>query len=476
MKTHPKALPYLFLTEMWERFGFYVVQGMLVLYFTQRLGFPDNKAYTILGVFSALAYIAPMVGGVIADRLLGFREAIAWGGIFLSAGYGYLAFSGAEDFYFALATIVIGNGLFKPNISSLLGALYPPEDTRRDAGFTIFYIGINLGALLAGVTSGAIKDYFGWHAGFALASIGILIGLCIFACGLKFGDMQYQSAALKLKHVFLSRPLLLLYCLIAIPLLGFLLKSELAGSWLLPLFGVFLLFFIFILAFKEKKEERNRLLILNILIISAVVFWMLWLQIFFSANLFIDRLVNKVILGFHIPTTVFYALESVFIILLGPLFAWLWTYTGRLNVDFPPLLKFVFAIFFVGLGFLILGVGTYTTDVNHLVNPFWIVLSYLLMTIGELLLSPIGLSAVTQLSPKRLTGMMMGIWFVSLGFGGQFAGILAKLASVPESIKEPMAQLSIYRMAFMEFAVIAFFVALGLFIVHVLIRKMLRVA
>lgn len=472
---HPKALPYLFLTEMWERFGFYVVQGMLVLYMTKGYGFSDDKSYTILGVFSALAYIAPMVGGLIADRLLGFKVAILWGGVFLSVGYAFLAFSGPTNFYYALATIIVGNGLFKPNISSLLGALYPPGDTARDAGFTIFYVGINLGALLAGISSGFIKDHFGWHAGFGLASIGLIIGLITFIIGTKWGDIKYQSVLITKHHRFLSKPWLILYCLIMIPLLGSVLISHFLGKWLLPLVGIFLLFFVFILAYRQDTlRDRNRLITLNILIIASVIFWMIWMQIFFSANLFIDRVVNKHIFGFNIPTTVFYALESVFVILLGPLFAWLWEKLSEHHIESSPFIKFVFAILFVGLGFVTLAISTLYPNADNLVNPLWIVVSYFLITIGELLLSPIGLSAVTLLSPPHLTGMMMGVWFVALGFGGAFAGWLATFSSIPESAKDALSQLPIYRGAFLHYAYLAFIVSLILFIVQLLVKKKLR--
>lgn len=469
---HPKALPYLFLTEMWERFGFYVVQGMLVLFMTKSYGFSDDKSYTILGVFSALAYIAPMIGGLIADRLLGFKQAIIWGGVFLCSGYAFLAVSGPHNFYFALATIIVGNGLFKPNISSLLGTLYAPGDTARDAGFTIFYVGINLGALLAGVSSGFIKDHFGWHTGFALASVGLLIGLFTFMLGVKWGGIQLH-VALK-KHRFLTTPWLMIYCLAAIPLIGMTLRSSFIGKWLLPVVGIFLLFFVFFLAYKQNPRDRNRLITLNILIIASIIFWMIWMQIFFSANLFIDRLVNKEVFGFHVPTTVFYALESVFVILLGPIFAGVWQSLSEHDKSSSPFLKFVFAIFFAGLGFLTLAFSTFYPDSQHLVNPLWIVLSYFLITTGELLLSPIGLSAVTMLSPPHLTGMMMGIWFVALGFGGAFAGWLAKFSSIPESAKDAISQLPIYRAAFFHYALLAFAVAIVLFIIQILVKKKLQ--
>lgn len=470
---HPKALPYLFLTEMWERFGFYVVQGLLVLYMTKAYGFSDDKSYTILGSFSALVYIAPMVGGIIADRILGFKQAIIWGGIILSLGYAFLAVSGPDSFYYALATIVIGNGLFKPNISSLLGVLYAPGDVARDAGFTIFYVGINVGALFAGLISGYVKDHFGWHAGFALASAGLIIGLFTFGAGVRWGDIKYDMSFSKMDKFWLSEPFLLFYGILAIPLLANLLGSAFAGKLLLPAIGVFLLFFVFFLAYKQKPRERNRLITLNILMMASVIFWTIWMQIFFSANLFIDRLVDKDVFGFHIPTTVFYALESVFVILLGPVFAWSWQISGDKNGYSSHFLKFVFAILFAGLGFLTLALSTYFTNVNHLVSPCWIVGSYFLITVGELLLSPIGLSAVTMLSPRHLTGMMMGIWFVSIGFGGAFAGWLATFSSVPEAAKDVTAQLPIYRLAFIYYTCLAFAVALILFIIQFLVKKKL---
>lgn len=463
---HPKALPFLFFTEMWERFGFYVVQGLLVLYMTKAFGFSDDQSYTISGMFTALAYISPMIGGFIADRVLGFKTAILWGGIFLSIGYALLVFPLRAGFlYFALATIVVGNGLFKPNISSLLGLLYSPDNQVRDSGFTIFYVGINIGALLAGLSSGAIKDHFGWHAGFALASIGLLIGLCIFALGLKWGAIHYQNTVSSARKN-LRKYSLLGCCLIAIGCISLVLRSTLLAKWLLPLVGVFLLFFIFILAFREKPYYRNRLILLNILIISAVIYWMFFLQLFFSANLFVDRLVDKHIWGLHVPTTAFYALESVFVILLGPAFAWSWQTLQQSKRNPSPFIKFVWAIIFVGVGFLTLALSTYFPNKASMINPLWVVLSYLFITIGELLLSPIGLAAVTLLSPPRLTGMMMGIWFVALGFGGELAGLLAKLSSIPKTATVAAMQLPIYRTAFFEYACIAFWVTIALYLLQ----------
>ncbi len=476
LKNHPKALPFLFLTEMWERFGFYVVQGLLVLFMASQFGFSDDASYTIMGVFSALAYISPFVGGFLADRILGARVAIVWGGIFLSLGYAMLALPQLHDFYLALATIIVGNGLLKPNISSLLGSLYEEGDPNRESGFTIFYIGINIGVLLAGVSSGYIKDHLGWNAGFALASLGLVVGLLTFAAGLKYIANLKTNPLPDLPEVsFWMKAAIIGCCLVTIYFLSLLLQDSLLSKWLLPSAGIILFIFLLFITFREEQPVRGRLLTLNALIISSIIFWMIFLQLFFSANLFIDRLVNKDVFGFHIPTTAFYSLEAVFIILLGPIFAWSWQSLGQLKKNPSPYLKFIFAIVCVGLAFIVLMVSTYFTNSQHLVSPLWIVLSYFLITVGELFLSPTGLSAVTILAPKRLVGMMMGIWFVALGFGGQFAGMLAKLSSIGSSVTTLTGQLEVYRGAFLDYALIAFVVSFFLFIIQLVMNKILRV-
>jgi proton-dependent oligopeptide transporter, POT family len=471
----PQALPYLFLTEMWERFGFYVVQGMLVLYMSKSFGFSDDQSYTIQGAFTALAYIAPIIGGFLADRVLGFKTSIVWGGAFLSLGYFMLALPYTSIFYLSLATIITGNGLFKPNISSLLGTLYEPGDTNREAGFTIFYIGINIGSFLAGISSGYIKDHFGWHAGFGLACIGLLLGLVIFSVGMKkIASLQYNPLTALPPLKFPAKILFLASCVVIAVLLSFLLQDTLLSAWLFPTIGVVLLVFLLTLALREKPPYRQNLLLLTALILSSIVYWMFFLQIFFSANLFVERLVDKNWLGMHIPTTVFYALEAVFVILLGPAFAWSWSTLNLMNKNPPPFLKFILAIALAGCGFLTLSIGTHFPSAENLVNPLWVVLAYLLITMGELLLSPIGLSAVTTLSPRRLVGMMMGIWFVALGFGGQFAGWLAKLSNIPETLTDTTTQLTIYRGAFLDYFYIAIGIAGTLFVMQIILKMFLK--
>lgn len=467
MRHHPKALPFLFLTELWERFGFYIVQGLLILYMTESFGFSDNDSYTILGVFTALAYISPLAGGAIANKVLGYKTAIIWGGLFLVLGYFLLSLPyPALLFYPALATIIVGNGLFKPNISSLLGTQYAADDPRRDAGFTIFYIGINIGAFLAGISSGYIRDYFGWGLSFALASIGLIIGLATFTYGLKFiKDHQKKTptASFKLK--------ILMYCVLGIIACNFLLHIHVLANWLLPAVGIILLILLIVLTWQQQGISRQRMVILNILIISSVIFWMLFFQIFSSANLFVERLVDKNFFGIHLSTTVFWASEGIFIILLGPLFAWIWHRLGESKKNPSPILKFSLGIFFGGLGFLVLSTSTFYPNSAGLISPLWIFCSYILITIGELLLSPIGLSAVTFLAPANLVGLMMGIWFVATGFGGMFAGIMAKLASVPDTVQSTADKLAVYQEAFLTYAYFAFVIAIVLFLLRVLMKK-----
>ncbi len=474
---HPKALPFLFFTEMWERVGFYVVQGMLVLYMTQQLGYSDELSYSILGAFSALAYISPVVGGLLADRVIGFKKAIVLGGILLSSGYALLAAPWGKSFYIGLGIIIIGNGFFKPNISSLLGALYKHGNSDRDAGFTIFYIGINLGVIIAGVGSSLIRTYLNWQANFLFASIGLIIGLITFFAAVRWGDMDYRGPFLKLKKLLITKIYILTGCAIAVILLSYLLQSATLSKWIFSAVGIFLLFFMFFIAFRQDKMARNNLIVVNILILSVVIFWMIQLQMLFSVNLFVERLVQRQMGGFQIPTPLFYTLGSIFIITLGPLFAWLWHTLYKHKCNPSPLSKFVLGIFIVGLAPLSLAAATLFPNAHNLINPLWVVLSYLLVTIGELCMIPIGLAAITELSPPHLTGMMMGIWFAGMGFGGEFAGLIAKVTSIPAyALNQPLKQLTIYRHGFTDQAVLAFAIAIILFIIQWALKKTLNPA
>lgn len=467
----PKALPYLFLTEMWERFGFYIVQGLLILYMTEHFGYSDTESFTILGVFTALAYLSPVVGGYLANRIIGYQTSIIVGGLFLILGYAGLSLPHAKTFLFpSLATIIIGNGLFKPNISSLLGTQYDLGDTRREAGFTWFYVGINIGAFMAGMSSGYIKEFFGWQASFLCACIGLVIGLLTFFISLK-KIKNTQEELIVTKKTLLA---LLIGCVLAIVVINLVLHIYTLANVLLPVVGVCLLVFLAILTMLQQPAYRKKLLVLNLLIVLSVAFWMLFLQLFSASNLFVERLVDKDYFGFHLSTTVFWGSESVFIILLGPFFAMGWQSLGEANRNPSPTIKFALGLLFGGLGFLLLAIATFFPGQNGLINPLWVFASYLLITIGELLLSPIGLSAVTTFAPPNLVGLMMGVWFVAAGFGGIFAGMIAEIAAVPDTVTNVATKLAIYQHAFLIYACIGFFVAILLFVLQLFMKKLLR--
>ncbi len=467
----PAALPFMFLTEMWERYGFYVVQGLLVLYTTQHLGYSDDKAFSMLGAFTAMAYISPIVGGYLADRYLGFVTSVIWGGLILILGYAMLALpSKSVLLYPGLATIIIGTGMLKPSISSLLGAQYVRDDPRRDAGFTIFYIGINTGIFLAGISSGYIKNAFGWRASFLLASIGLMIGLATFLFGIKYLQHAKHRANLS-RHKILQS---ILFILITIFSLSFLLKVNALEEWILPGFGIGLIIYMLILTFQHHGVERRHMALLNLLVLSSVVYWMMYFQMFLSCSLYIDRLVDKNMFGFTLSTTVFYASESIFIVLLGPVLAYLWTVLAIRKQNPSIMNKFILGIFLAGLGMLVLSISARFPNAAGQIAPGWIFFAYLLVTIGELLLSPIGLSAVTTLAPPNLVGFMMGVWFVAIGFGSLFGGLIAEHANVPTTLFVTADKLHIYSHAFKDYAFIAFFVTIVLILAQLLVQKKLR--
>lgn len=473
----PAALPILFLTEMWERFGFYVVQGLLILYMTDVFKFSDDKGYTILGAFTALAYITPILGGFIADQILGFRKTIIIGNILLAIGYGLLVGGGEEVLYIALATIVLGTGFFKPSISSILGTFYRPGDPHREGGFTIFYIGIYIGVMMATISAGYVKEKLGWHSSFGMASIGLIIALITFLAGSKLlghhGDVPEKKLSSSHWRDFFTRKSTMLFVVIGAAILAWqLIRSAQFGDWVLFGSSGALGIFLILEAFRREKIERNKFLALIILIITSIIFWAIYFQMFFANNLFIDRLVQRNFAGFHIPTVMFIGLEALFIFLLGPIFAYTWQVLSVKEKNPSISFKFALATIIIGVGFLILKIGIQATGSHEFVNPLWVVLSYLLITIGELLLSPIGLSMVTVLSPPNLVGMMMGVWFVALGLGGKLAGVIAKIASIPQGVTNHQIMLDYYSNAFLKYAWLGIGVGVIILLITPFLRKM----
>lgn len=475
----PPALTILFLTEMWERYGFYIVQGLLVLYLTKVLNMSDSASYAITGAFTAFVYISPIIGGYIADKILGFKTAILVGNSLFILGYGLLSLLNPATFYIALALVILGNGFFKPSIASLLGVLYDKNDPRRESGFTLFYMGINLGSMFATLSAGFVKEWLGWGAGFSLACFGLLAGLIIFLFGLK--KLKGQGLPPRLPKsgnfvdIFTNKTAVIIGSIISIPLLTMLLKNKTWADFCLIAAAVGLIIGITVLAFYQKdRQARNNIIVLLILNIFAVVYWALFFQIFFSVNLFIDRSVDRNFFGFgQIPTIVFMSFEAFFIIVTGPFLARLWLKLSYKKKNPPIPAKVLIGFLLASLAFFILAAGAYFHNSQGYSNLLWIPLGYLFITLGEMLISPITLSAVTSLSPPQWRGMMMGVYLIAIGYGGKVGGMLANFSSIPENITSILVESTYYQRAFLMFAVLALLVALVIFILQPFLKRLI---
>ncbi|MEL6672150.1 MAG: oligopeptide:H+ symporter [Bacteroidota bacterium] len=447
-KVHPKALFTLFFAELWERFSFYGMRALLTLYMTKVLFFDmgqelaDARALGIYGAYGALVYAAPVIGGLLADRILGFRRAILLGGILMALGHFVLAFEGSLILFFlSLSLIVVGNGFFKPNISSFLGTFYEPNDARKDGAFTIFYMGVNIGAFLAPLTCGYLGEHpdFGWSWGFGLAGIGMLAGLIVFWNNMKqFGDKGLPpNPELLKKPVFAGlnqEIVILLGIVISIPLIGFLLDNEAITSWLLIAITIAVIGYLVYTATNAKdKSEGQRLLVVVVLFFFHALFWALFEQAGGSLVLFADRFVDREIFGSAINASQFASVNPLFIILLAPAFSWMWVKLNQANREPSTPMKFVLGLAQLALGFGIVVLGaTVLLNDEGMVPLVFLIVMYLFHTTGELSLSPVGLSMVTKLSPAKVVGFVMGAWFLSISLAHKIAAALGTIASTSD--------------------------------------------
>ncbi len=452
----PAGLTVCFLTEMWERYGFYIIQSLLILYMTHQFGFSDVRGYTILGTYGAFAYIAPVVGGYVADRMIGYSHAVILGGVLFCVGYAMLALPSSQFFCMGLAIAAMGNGFFKPNISTFLGTMYRSRDPRRERGFTIFYVGINLGGFFATVSSGYIVRYLGWNASFILAAVGLALGLCFFIFGFQYLRKNNQLALHKQPDLVLwsKRNIILLYTsiIVLIAIISECLTIAALGDFVLLASGIGVLIVLFMAAWRCEKQERNNMIICIVLILMSIFFWATFFQAFYSLNLYVDRVVDRDFMGHVLPTPLFIGLEQFFIFILGPLLGWWWLKLEREKKNPTIAVKFAISFLFMTIGFAALWLGNYLAGPDQLVGKAWIVALYFFFTVGELLLSPTAMAAITELAPARYVGMMIGIWFVALGFGAKGAGLLAGFAAVSDSVTEEAQILSIYNSAFEIYA------------------------
>ena len=389
---HPRGLSTLFFTEMWERFSFYGLKALLILFMTAAatkggLGFTDQRAGSVIGWYGFGVYASAIGGGLLADKVLGQYRSVLLGGIIIALGHFSMAVPTVATFYLGLALIVVGTGLLKPNASTMVGALYDPDDARRDAGFSIFYVGINVGAFVAPLVVGTLGQKVNWHVGFACAGVGMILGLIQYV----MGKPRLMPALQRLGQTDTH-------------------AAQSAEPW-----------------WRFRRDEWGRVAAIAVLFVFSSIFWGAFEQASSSLNLFADRLTRNTAFGYNFPSTWYQSLNSMFMILgLAPLMGSIWVRLGPRQPSSP--VKFALGLIFVGLGFaLIVPAAKIAQQHNTLVSPWWLIGLYFLHTIGELCLSPVGLSIVTKLAPQRIVGAMMGLWFLSIAVGNKLAGMAGGL-------------------------------------------------
>jgi POT family proton-dependent oligopeptide transporter len=385
---HPRGLATCFFTEMWERFSYYGMRALLMLYMvgsTQKpgLGFSTDKSAHIYGLYTMLVYLMGVPGGWVADKYLGHYRAVLVGGIIIACGHFSMAIHGLPFFFLGLGLIIIGTGLLKPNVSTIVGTLYTRDDARRDAGFSIFYMGINLGAFISPLICGWLGQKYDWHWGFAAAGFGMVIGIIQYVAGKKYLTPVSELNKTPQTEIIES-------------------TKHVADA-------------------KFTRADWGRIAAASILTLFALLFWAGFEQAGSSLNLFADRATRLTFFGHQYPSSWFQSVEPLFVIIFSPIFAWIWLSLGRMEPSSP--LKFTMGLAFLSLSFLlIVPAARYYEHTSVRVSPMWLVGLYFLQMCGELCLSPVGLSMVTKLSPPRIVGFMMGVWFFATAMGNYVAG------------------------------------------------------
>ena len=555
---HPKGLAILFLTEMWERFSYYGMRGLLIIYLTQHFLFSDARSTLIYGAYTALVYVMTIIGGTLADRYLGQRKAVTFGAILLVLGHGMMAFEGAgsrevfnydgaqyeitldgrggdanqiivsdsgesritfaesgtviqvEDpaavglpaeipfsqdmtrieqeplyvniLYLALALIIAGVGFLKANISTIVGTLYGLGDPRRDSGFTLFYMGINLGSFLSSVLIGYIGIVYGWKWGFGLAGVGMLLGLLTFLFFQHWiGDRADPPDAEKLKQKVFGPINVEWACylaglgIIAISMLA-VMNPQYMGGILGPLGLIMLAFLVGYAVLKTTGAERGQMLAAVYFVLAQIPFWALFEQAGSSLNLFTDRLVDRTMFGWSVPAPVFQSLNAAFIFIFAPIFAWMWIALARRNMNPSTPVKFALGVFMAGLGFFALVLGMNVSGTAGLTAVYFIFLIYFIHTMGELMLSPVGLSVVTKLAPARVVGMTMGAWFLYSGLSNFLAGVIASTTgaeTIGGQLTDVAAAKATYTAVYTQVGLIAIGVAVVMLLISPIIKKLM---
>ncbi len=447
---HPKGLSTLFFTEMWERFSFYGLRPLLVLFMAAAVtqdgwGWDRGEASAIVGIYAACVYLASLPGGWIADKLLGLRKAVLYGGALISLGHLTIGVSALVDsklpFFLGLVFIVLGTGLLKPNISAMVGDLYPEGGGRQDAGFSIFYMGINIGAMVGALVTGYLGEEIGWHWGFSAAGVAMLIGLLQFwlMSPKTLGDIgseptRHPDPAIQAKQemqvrLFTGIGLGILTLVIVLVATGVLtINAPVVGQFLAYAlvaiaFGYFAYLFIF---GGLSGDEKKRVVVIAVLFVFAAIFWSAFEQTPTALNLFARDFTERTIGTFVIPATWFQSINSLFIIIFAPLVAAFWTYLASRKIELSSPVKFAIGLGFAALSFVVIlfASNMVVSSDGARVSAMWLIIFYLFLTLGELFVSPVGLSSMTTLSPRRFVGQVMGIWFIASALGNLIGGLV----------------------------------------------------
>jgi POT family proton-dependent oligopeptide transporter len=512
-KEQPKQIWMLFFTEMWERFSFYGMRALLILYMTHVLFFPDKDANLQYGAYNALVYTMPLLGGWLADRLLGFRKSIVLGGILMAIGHLVLAIPSQATFFLGLGFLISGNGFFKPNISSLLGRYYTEQDPRKDAGYSIFYMGVNIGAFLGGAICGYLGQKVSWHLGFGIAGAFMILGLIVFLVFQRILDDQGyppvpEALEKKVGGVLKMEWALYLGAFLLVPLMVFLVQCDRIMSptmeslcnaghtgtlqylltvlrdlgvmgALLYLFGIAAVIYVIVESFKFDKASRQKLWAAMIMIIFTVLFWGFYEQSGGSLNLMSERNVDMHVFGHELPSAmVNNAVNPFYIIFLTPLFAVMWSFLERKKIDPSTPMKFGLAFLFLGGGYYLFYLGGMVGKDTGYMPMIYFLGAYLVITTGELFLSPIGLSMITKLSPKQMVGFMMGMWFLASAFGQHLAGEIGARMSVPHAangeVVAAVISLPIYMKGCNQIALVSLGGGAALILLSPVIRKLMN--
>jgi POT family proton-dependent oligopeptide transporter len=462
---HPKGLKTLFFTEMWERMSYYGMRGILVLFMTASiqdggLDFDNASASAIYGIYAALVYLATLPGGWIGDNILGQQRTILYGGIIIMFGHLSLAIPNINAFYVGLILVVLGTGLLKPNISAIVGNLYENNHELKQSGFTIFYMAINLGSVLGFFICGYLGENVGWHYGFGAAGIGMAFGLLQYIFNIKLlegtGAKPFNKLSSRTKNRYKKIILGILALIVIVSLAG------LSGVWKInpiPLANILtviitvisLSYFFYIFVFGNlNKSEKKKVVMIFVLFIGAALFWSGFDQAGSSFNIFAKEYTNRIIFGWEYPASWLQILNPLFVVILSPFMAYLWIYLGKKMLDPSLPFKFGLGLIFMAIGFLVIAAGAQIALSDGLAGVQWLLITYLLHTIGELTLSPIGLAAISSLSPKRFLGQMMGVWFLASSLGAIIAGLISGqatsdgLVSMPELFNQIAISASLF--------------------------------